>query len=135
LRPAVQRTLLTTGSLPATIHDLIRVILLSVPLDRARKRQGPAELIARVRRRGRGARHRPAAERARLKYLISLVDSFFPSGPNCYRRTLIELALDAGAAEEPVHFALRSGGGAGSGHAYLASDGKPADTYDVVFTM
>jgi hypothetical protein len=127
--------LVATGFLPAVIHDFVRVALLSVPVDRARRREGPAAVIARMRFHGKRARRRPPPDRARLKSLISLVDSLFPSGRNCYRRVLLEVALDAGAAEEPVYFALRSGGGAGTGHAYLASDGHPDTAYDAVFTM
>jgi hypothetical protein len=64
---------------------------------------------------------RTAAARASLRRLIRIVDRCFPSGGNCYRRALIEVAMDASAAAEPLHMGIRSNGGPNSGHAWLGS--------------
>jgi hypothetical protein len=66
-----------------------------------------------------------------------------PGGENCYRRALVEIALDRGAAQEPVHFAFRSRGGHGSGHAWLggatdeggAPTAPPPGGYDAYFVL
>jgi hypothetical protein len=116
--------------------DLFVVAALSVPIDRARKREGPKHLIARLRRRGLASRRRDARGRRLLGRIVSGVDRFFPGGPNCYRRVLLEVALDAGAAEEPVSFALRVGGGPGTGHAWLGRvDHHPPPGYDAIFEL
>jgi len=73
--------------------------------------------------------------RERLRRTIRFVDRLFPSGPNCYRRTLTEIALDAGAAAEPVHMGLQANGGPRSGHIWLASAPDGAGRYDAEFVL
>jgi hypothetical protein len=96
-----------------------------------RSRRGPLSLVHQLRLRGRRCRIRPEADRARLKRIIRLVDRCFPSGGNCYRRVLIEIAMDAGAAVEPFHLGLRAHGGTGSGHAWLGQSDAPTVPYEV----
>jgi hypothetical protein len=67
--------------------------------------------------------------------VIAFVDRSFPSGANCYRRVLLEIALDSGAAREPIYFAFSAGGGPQSGHACLASDRVTLESYDAVFVV
>jgi hypothetical protein len=67
----------------------------------------------------------------RLARAVRLVDRLFPSGPNCYRRALLEAALDAGAAHEPLMMGFRTVGGTCEGHAWLGS-AEPQTAYDVV---
>jgi hypothetical protein len=88
-----------------------------------------------MRRRGLASRMRDATGRVWLKRVVSLVDRAFPGGPNCYRRVLLEVALDAGAAREPVSFALRAGGGPGTGHASLGTVDVSKSGYDAVFVL
>jgi len=57
-----------------------------------------------------------------------------PDGGNCYRRALLELALDPTAAAEPLVFGLKQGGGSGSGHAWLG-DARGFETYDAEFRL
>jgi hypothetical protein len=66
--------------------------------------------------------------------MIRLVDRLFPGGANCYRRTLLEIALDAGAAEERLFLGLKEQGGPASGHAWLESwpDAAEASRYDAI---
>jgi hypothetical protein len=70
-----------------------------------------------------------------LRRLIRAVDGHLPGGGNCYRRALIEMALDASSADEPLHFGLVRHGGPKSGHAWLANDKTATRTYDVEFTI
>jgi hypothetical protein len=69
--------------------------------------------------------------------MIALVDRVLPGEPNCLRRALLEIALDAGAAEEPLHLGLKVPGGPRSGHAWLASwpDAANASAYDAVLEV
>jgi hypothetical protein len=115
------------------VGDIFRVAwaLPSIELDR--RTLGPGPLLEKVRARGRRSGARTAPERDRLQRLIRLVDACVPGGGNCYRRALIEIALDPTAAAEPLRFGLREHGGPGSGHAWLG--GRPDDTtrYDAEF--
>jgi hypothetical protein len=120
----------------AALPDLIDAFSIEPGIDRSRLREGPKPLIERLRLQGLKRRTRGEAERSRLRYAIALAERLRGRKPNCYRRVLMEIAMDAGAAREPVFLALQSGGGAGSGHAYLAShaDVTPS-SYDAVFAM
>jgi hypothetical protein len=90
-------------------------------------------LLAELRACGRRAVFRSPEQRRTLKTVIRLVDGAFPGGANCYRRALIEVALDPTAAGEPLHMALREHGGPQSGHAWLGATPDTNETYDAVF--
>jgi hypothetical protein len=112
--------------------DLVRVLALLPGLERARRQEGPGPLLARVRARGRTGGARSEASRARLARAIHWVDRLGPGGANCYRRTLLRVALDAVAAREPVIFGLDVP--LGSGHAWV--DGQEASgRFDVEFRV
>jgi hypothetical protein len=78
---------------------------------------------------------RGAVARRRLHRIISLVDRLLPRPANCYRRALVEIAMDAGAATEPLHFGLRAGGGKDSGHAWLGAQPAVGARYDAEFIL
>jgi hypothetical protein len=122
------------------LADVVRVLSLGARVEQARTTQGPAPLLARLRQEGGTHPRRSAVERQRLQRAVRLVDHFFPGGGNCYRRVLLEVALDAGAAEEVVLFGQRADGGPGSGHAYFKSDQAVSSElaghrFDVIFEM
>lgn len=102
--------------------------------ERSRLKRGPLEAVLRARKRGALRKRRSEIERRCLRRAIFWVDRFVPPGPNCYRRALIEISLDAGAAAEPLMMGFQSGGAAGSGHAWLPSS-PPAKTYDAVIPV
>lgn len=104
-------------------------------VDFRRRRLGPSELIKKLRAMGASRKGRNAAGRDRLRRFIRFVDSYFPSGPNCYRRALIEIALDSGAAAERLHLGLQRHGTPFSGHAWLASSPDRGGTYDAEFVV
>lgn len=114
--------------------ELPLVLLLSVPLEHLRSYAGPQTSVGTVRRLGRRAGARSEAQRERLRRAIRWVDRRLFAEPNCYRRILLEIALDAGAAREKVMMGFREGGGAGSGHAWLESD-PPVTSYDAVVSL
>jgi hypothetical protein len=122
------------------LTDVVRVLSLSARVEKARTTEGPAPLLARLRQEGGAHPRRSAAARQRLQRAVRLVDRCFPGGGNCYRRVLLEVALDSDAAKAVVMFGLRAGGGPGSGHAYFKSDEAgsselAAHRFDVVFEM
>jgi hypothetical protein len=126
---------LTVATLASELLELGRVLGMSFLVDRARTREELQPLITRLRRRGQSCKRRDSGARSCLKRAVGRVDRLFPGGPNCFRRVLLEIALDAGAAEEEIYLALRSGGGPGTGHACLASDRTPLERYDAHFVV
>lgn len=113
--------------------ELWRAASIALSIDRRRGSQAPRKLINSLRAQGvlRGARS--PAKREVLRRAIRVVDRFFSSGPNCYRRVLMEIALDAGAASEPLHMGLNADGGVNSGHVWFASAPEGVKTYDAEF--
>jgi Transglutaminase-like superfamily len=73
--------------------------------------------------------------RLKLRRAIAAVDARFPDGGNCLRRSLLEIALDAGAAAETLYAGFQARGGRNSGHAWLASHPDQAERYDAVVTL
>jgi hypothetical protein len=54
-----------------------------------------------------------------------------PGGPECYRRVLLEVAVDPAAAAEPVHIGLKKSGALKSGHAWLGDRRGTDERFDV----
>jgi hypothetical protein len=114
--------------------EAVRTALVLPQVELGRHLEGPKTLVDRLRARGRLAARRGPEERARLQRVIALCDRILPGEPSCYRRALLEIRLDAGAAEEELHMGLRVPGGPRSGHAWLGS-AAPAERYDVQLDM
>lgn len=95
----------------------IALVMLALPcVELARRTLGPAPAVATLRERGAAAIRRDARGRARLARAIAACDRLLPLGKGgCYRRTLLEIALDAGAAEEPIFLGFSGP----EGHAWL----------------
>jgi hypothetical protein len=112
--------------------ELARLAAALPRVEWGRRTEGPALLVARFRDEADGKPRRGPRERAFLQRLIAAIDARLPGEPSCYRRALLEMALDGGAAREPLHLGLRVPGGPRSGHAWLggAPDGS-AVRYDV----
>ena len=107
-------------------------------LDRLRAEVGPRRAVELARRLGERARCRNERERAVLRRLIAIIDRRWKTGPNCYRRVLLEVAMDRGAAAELVQLGFQRSGEPGSGHAWLGS-GLPSDdgsrSYDAIVAI
>jgi hypothetical protein len=114
--------------------NAMRVLVELPRVEVGRIFEGPAPLVARLRSCGEHRRHRTEEERARLKKVVAWIDGHLPGGGNCYRRSLLEVALDRGAAREPFHLGLRADGGARSGHAWLGTD-VDGRRYDAVISL
>lgn len=114
--------------------DFLDVLLALPRVERGRIRLGPAVLLPRLRARGASRPWRDEKGRNRIRGIIARVDRIFPSGPNCYRRALLETAVDPQAANEPLHLGLDRWGLPRSGHAWLGnrSDGR---RYDAELTV
>jgi len=114
--------------------ELFRVLRLLPGTELGRREGSLHTVVADARRKG---AHRPArssTDRARLRRIISRVDGHFPGGANCVRRALLEMSLDSGAAGERLFAGFKTGGGAGSGHAWLESE-TPTARYDAVISI
>jgi hypothetical protein len=115
--------------------ELARVLAVLPGVEWGRRRLGPKPLLQRLRRRGRGCRERDPAARRRLRSAIAWLDARFPDQGNCYRRALLEVALDRGAAGEPFRMGFRLGEGALSGHAWLADRAGASESYDAELVL
>lgn len=117
--------------------DLARVLVALPLVELGRVSMGPARILPRLRWTAGRCRKRSLPERSTLRRLIAAVDARLPDGGNCYRRALLEICIDAGAAEEKLYMGLKHQGGPKSGHAWLASwpDAANAGAYDAVLEM
>ena len=110
--------------------ELSRVARSVRAIERTRLREAPERALAAMRERGSREPTRGPVGRARLRRAVGWVDALFPGGGNCYRRILLEVALDAGAARETVVFGLDVGT---TGH--VAFEDREERTFDVSFAI
>lgn len=131
------KTLLLREDFPLLAREAARAFVALPSVEWRRRHEGPEPLLARYRDLGRIRRRRPDSERALLRSAIGFLDRLFPGGGNCYRRVLLEIALDAGAAEEPFVMGFRLTDAGNDGHAWLESQ-PPEDgeaSYDIVVRL
>jgi hypothetical protein len=98
--------------------------------ERARLHDTPERAIHAMRARGARAPARGPVGRARLRRAIGWIDAATPPPYSCYRRTLLELSLDAGAARETLVFGLDVGK---TGH--VAFKDREDVAFDVAFEI
>lgn len=110
--------------------ELARVVRAVRAVDSSRRDETPRRAVAAMRARGSRAAARGPIGRARLRRAIGWVDALTPPGANCYRRVLLEIALDAGAARETIAFGLDVGS---TGH--VAFEGREERSFDVSFAF
>jgi hypothetical protein len=110
--------------------ELARVLRQVRAIDDRRAKQTPQRMLDDLRARAATSKERGPIGRARLRRAIGWVDAALPSGASCYRRVLLELALDAGAARETVVFGLDVGS---TGH--VAFEDREERTFDVAFAI
>ena len=126
--PGVERAAEDADSFALEVARATRLVR---RVDAERARETPERIIADMRARGtRTENARGPIGRARLRRAISWVDALGPGGESCYRRVLLELALDAGAARETVVFGLDVGT---TGH--VAFEDREERTFDVSFAI
>lgn len=110
--------------------EAARVVPLLRVVDRARRSESPERALAAMRARGAAQTERGPVGRARLRRAIGWVDAMLPGAASCYRRILLEVALDGGAAHETVVFGLDVGS---TGH--VAFEGREERSFDVAFAI
>jgi hypothetical protein len=111
-------------------RELVRVLRVVREVERRRLSDGPEAIVRDFRARGARQQKRGPIGRARLRRAIGWIDAAFHRGPNCFRRTLLELVLDAGAARERLVFGLDVGR---TGH--VTFKGREDRTFDVVYEL
>jgi hypothetical protein len=116
------------------LMEVVRVlgVVFAVESDRKHTSLHAAAKAARLRASGRWTRS--LDERQSLRRAITLVDRRMPNGPNCLRRALVEMSLDAGSSRELLLAGFKAGGSAGTGHAWLESQ-SVAERYDAVIPI
>lgn len=119
----------------ATLAELVRIACVLPFVEAGTRLTGPRRLVPLARRVGAGRRTRDLRARAELRRLIGGLDARLSGSSRCYRRVLIEIALDRGAASEKVHLGLHATGGERSGHAWLASEGPAREAFDLVIEL
>jgi hypothetical protein len=118
------------------VGELARVATRFSRIESVRRRVGPDAAMTVARRLGEACPERSAAGRKGLRAAIRVVDRVvIGSEPNCFRRALIEVSLDRGAAKEPLMMGFRQGGGPKSGHARLVSETHSSSQYDAVISI
>src|SRR5882724_9887988 len=115
--------------------DAARVLAALPRIELARQIEGPAPLLWRLRREGMRRSPRSNSGRGRLQETILAIDRRFPGGANCYRRALLEIALDPDAAKQPFFMGINSSCEPNSGHAWIGSVNGSTDRYHVVISM
>lgn len=101
------------------LAEVLRVLAWLPAIEVARRLCGPARALGLLRGPGLRKLRRDAAGRQRLRRAVGWVDRHLWPGANCYRRTLLEIALDRGVAAEPLYFGLQLEGARLTGHAWL----------------
>ncbi len=114
-----------------TLREVGRVVGVLGCVERARRKRGPKPLVEELRRTGSRAAPRGEHERRCLRRAVRWVDACL--GGNCYRRVLLEIALDPDAARQPVHFGLKADGDRLAGHAWLGD--HETGSYDLTVQL
>ncbi len=122
--------------------ELVRVIRIVRDVEAQRRQKTPAHGVSATRAQGIRTMARGPVGRARLQRAIGWVDAIHPGAPNCFRRVLLETALDADAARETLVFGLDLGLGLNREAApaigcvgHVAFQGREERTFDVTFEI
>jgi hypothetical protein len=102
-------------------------------VDEARGTVGPDALIARMRAEGATRPPLSALATRRLPGVVYRVDRLLHGESNCYRRTLVRVALDPRAASQPFVLGLDARKESPVGHAWI--DGTERAAFDVEFRL
>jgi hypothetical protein len=110
------------------IRDVLRVAAMVPRAERWRRVLGIEAAVYRARVIG---ADQGEGDREKLWRAILLVDRGWPTGPNCYRRVLLAMALDARFAREKFVVGLDIGQGPADGHAWVGTGRGREQPYDV----
>jgi hypothetical protein len=121
---------------PVALLDFAAAVPALIAAERSRRSdEGPGAAVPRFRAQGRAHLQRDADGLTRLERVIAIADRLLPGGPNCYRRVLAEISLDAGAAAETMHLGIVHGQATVGGHAWLGDRREPGARYDLELTL
>lgn len=112
--------------------ELARAACVLPFVEAASRFVGPRPIVDVLRTIGAFAPRRDPAARARLRRAIGAIDSRVWKKSGCYRRSLVEMALDRGAAAETLHIGLHADGS--EGHAWLDSETRK-ENFDLEITI
>jgi hypothetical protein len=121
--------------LAATLGEAIQVLALASRVEAYLRTKGFADVLAYFRWRARLAPQRKPIQRKRLRRAIGWIDARMPGGGNCYRRVLLEIALDGGAARESVLVGFHIQTNQVTGHVWLLSEQAESGSYDALFQL
>jgi hypothetical protein len=118
-----------------TLREVVRVLRVLRLVEDARQARGPQSILSALR--DQAAQALPRDERGRrcLRRAILWVDGAMGDGGNCYRRSLLEMALDRNAAALPFAMGFSQAGDHLTGHAWLAGEAAPAEPFDFVIQL
>lgn len=106
------------------ILEVARVLRVLPQVERLRASVGPTRAAQLLR----SSSTRRPSDSARLARAVAFVDARSSGGPNCYRRALLRIALDANA--ESLKLGFKLDGEAVTGHAWLGDEDQ--GQWDVV---
>jgi hypothetical protein len=116
--------------------QLVRLATTCCRIERERRKGNGAVALKMARSVGQFRRRRSPSGRLLLRRFLYQFDKVLP-GSNCFRRVLLEVALDSGSSAESVCFGVDTGANPFSGHVWIESDtASPSlKTYDYVFKL
>jgi hypothetical protein len=117
-----------------TVLEIARVAFDVPRVEFQRRRLSLHHAVGAARQRASQRTARSSEGRIHLRRAIAFIDARLPDGPNCVRRSLLEMGLDRGAASEKLLAGFVSRGGPKSGHAWLESE-RVSQRYDAVITV
>jgi hypothetical protein len=117
---------------PLRARDLVALANAFQWLRTCVETESPKALLSLCRASGLQKRVRTPAERESLAWAACLFDAACPGRRGCYRRTMLQVAVDGGAAREAVVFGLDVGR---TGHAWLESEALAQKPFHVSFRI
>ncbi len=115
--------------------DLARVLQNLPRVEWGRRHEAPKPLLAKLKGAASSKRRRSSDDKERLQQAIRWVDACCPGGRNCFRRALLEIALDQGSAQAPLMMGFRHGDPQPLGHAWIGEDPYAENRYDVIVEL
>jgi hypothetical protein len=120
---------------PALTLETGRVLVALYQVERQIAHLGPKQLLEKLRAQGMQAPERNAEDRERLRKVIGWLDRRLMRAGNCYRRALVEIGMDRGAAREALFLGFNMEGEKVSGHAWIEATAEKDGTYQVCIRM
>lgn len=118
-----------------TLPLVVEVARILPRIEWARWTTGPGMVVTQLRNQESEIPVRDALTRRRLLRAIRWVDGCLSWKGNCYRKALLEMALDRSAVRSALMLGFSVRGGTMTGHAWLAAESTPKVEYDFVIQL